>query len=68
MRNLFAMKQSMRRLVADAGDGGFVQSNLSTFGYLCVCLSAIFLGYIFITELSIRQLVWFFHLTEEDSY
>ena len=67
MGNLFSMKQSMRRLVADGGDGGF-QSNLSTFGYLCVCLNAIFFGYILITDLSIRQLVWFSHLTDEDSY
>ena len=67
MRNLFVMKQSMRRLVADGGDGGF-QSNLSTFGYLCVCLNAIFFGYIFITEPSIRQPVYFFHLTKEDFY
>ena len=68
MGNLFAMKQSMRRLVADGGDGGFVQSNLSTFGYLCVCLSAIFFCYILITEPSTWQPVYFSHLTEEDSY
>ena len=44
-----------------------MKSNLSTFGYLCVCLNAIFFGYILITEPSVPQSV-FFDLTEEDSY
>ena len=37
-----SMKQIMRRLVSVGGADGFLQQNLSTFGYLCVCLSAIF--------------------------
>ena len=57
-------KQLMRRLVAAVGGAGdFVQSNLSTFGYLCVCLNAIFFGYILITVPPI-----FFSLKKEDSY
>ena len=44
-----------------------MKPNLSTFGYLCVCLNAIFFGYILITEPSILQSVYF-DLTKEDSY
>ena len=44
-------------------------SNLSTFGYLCVCLSAIFFGYIIISEPSVLiSHSVFFDLTVEDSY
>ena len=47
--------------------GSGFQQNLSTFGYLCVCLNAIFFGYILITEPLIRQSIYF-DLTKEDSY
>ena len=61
------MKQIMRRLVSAGGADGFLQQNLSTFGYLCVCLNAIFFGYILVTEPIIRHSI-FFDLTKEDSY
>lgn len=61
------MKQIMRRLVSAGGADDFLQQNLSTFGYLCVCLNAIFFGYILVTEPVILQSI-FFDLTTEDSY
>ena len=61
------MKQLARRSIVNGGADGFLQQNLSTFGYLCVCLNAIFFGYILVTEPFILQSI-FFDLTTEDSY
>ena len=41
------------------------QQKLSAFGYLCVCLNAIFFGYLIITEPSSEQSIY---LVEEDSH
>ena len=61
------MKQLTRRLVVSGGDGGFFQSNLSTFGYFCVCLIAIFFGVILNSEISTSQSIYS-SWTQEDSY
>lgn len=54
---------------SDARPGGLIamifQSKLSAFGYLCVCLNAIFFGYLIITEPSSEQSIY---LVEEDSH
>ena len=57
----------MRRLVAAGGADGFLQQNLSTFGYLCVCLNVFFFGYIFVTDPFIPPYKYN-ALTREDSY
>ena len=47
--------------------GSGFQQNLSTFGYLCVCLNVIFFDYILVTEPFIRQSIYL-DLAKEDSY